>query len=425
MQVSVESSEGLERKIKVVIPAEEYKNTYYKVVRKIGKTNRIPGFRKGKVPDDVVIKQFGYQVKDESVNELISKSMYQALNEAKIENLADSMPLIENIEDTGISNDFAYTFSVEVYPVVDLSEGVDTVEFKKVVGQITDEDINKMIDTLCRQQGSWEASEAEIAKENLVRIDFEGFKDGQSIEKTKAQNYPIIVGSNRMIPGFEDQLLGHKVNDEFEFNITFPADYHAADLAGQEVLFKVKVNEVMLRKPAELNDELVKSFGVEGSVDAFRADVKKNMERELNQVVFRENSDEVISKLIAKYGNIELPSREVENMFNNIKKNQKDADEAKLKESCANMIKQKIIIGAVCRKYNITPSEERVNAFIDSIASAYDQADEFKKALAKNPEQLNNIRNRAMFEQIVDEVLAKGKVTEENKSFYELVNHNF
>ncbi|SFP54783.1 trigger factor [Ruminobacter amylophilus] len=425
MQVSVESSEGLERKIKVVIPAEEYKNTYYKVVRKIGKTNRIPGFRKGKVPDDVVIKQFGYQVKDESVNELISKSMYQALNEAKIENLADSMPLIENIEDTGISNDFAYTFSVEVYPVVDLSEGVDTVEFKKVVGQITDEDINKMIDTLCRQQGSWEASEAEIAKENLVRIDFEGFKDGQSIEKTKAQNYPIIVGSNRMIPGFEDQLLGHKVNDEFEFNITFPADYHAADLAGQEVLFKVKVNEVMLRKPAELNDELVKSFGVEGGVDAFRADVKKNMERELNQVVFRENSDEVISKLIAKYGNIELPSREVENMFNNIKKNQKDADEAKLKESCANMIKQKIIIGAVCRKYNITPSEERVNAFIDSIASAYDQADEFKKALAKNPEQLNNIRNRAMFEQIVDEVLAKGKVTEENKSFYELVNHNF
>ena len=425
MQVSVESSEGLERKIKVVIPAEEYKNTYYKVVRKIGKTNRIPGFRKGKVPDDVVIKQFGYQVKDESVNELISKSMYQALNEAKIENLADSMPLIENIEDTGISNDFAYTFSVEVYPVVDLSEGVDTVEFKKVVGQITDEDINKMIDTLCRQQGSWEASEAEIAKENLVRIDFEGFKDGQSIEKTKAQNYPIIVGSNRMIPGFEDQLLGHKVNDEFEFNITFPADYHAADLAGQEVLFKVKVNEVMLRKPAELNDELVKSFGVEGGVDAFRADVKKNMERELNQVVFRENSDEVISKLIAKYGNIELPSREVENMFNNIKKNQKDADEAKLKESCANMIKQKIIIGAVCRKYNITPSEERVNAFIDSIASAYDQADEFKKALANNPEQLNNIRNRAMFEQIVDEVLAKGKVTEENKSFYELVNHNF
>lgn len=425
MQVSVESSEGLERKIKVVIPAEEYKNTYYKVVRKIGKTNRIPGFRKGKVPDDVVIKQFGYQVKDESVNELISKSMYQALNEAKIENLADSMPLIENIEDTGISNDFAYTFSVEVYPVVDLSEGVDTVEFKKVVGQITDEDINKMIDTLCRQQGSWEASEAEIAKENLVRIDFEGFKDGQSIEKTKAQNYPIIVGSNRMIPGFEDQLLGHKVNDEFEFNITFPADYHAADLAGQEVLFKVKVNEVMLRKPAELNDELVKSFGVEGGVDAFRADVKKNMERELNQVVFRENSDEVISKLIAKYGNIELPSREVENMFNNIKKNQKDADEAKLKESCANMIRQKIIIGAVCRKYNITPSEERVNAFIDSIASAYDQADEFKKALAKNPEQLNNIRNRAMFEQIVDEVLAKGKVTEENKSFYELVNHNF
>ncbi|WP_405349362.1 trigger factor [Ruminobacter amylophilus] len=425
MQVSVESSEGLERKIKVVIPAEEYKNTYYKVVRKIGKTNRIPGFRKGKVPDDVVIKQFGYQVKDESVNELISKSMYQALNEAKIENLADSMPLIENIEDTGISNDFAYTFSVEVYPVVDLSEGVDTVEFKKVVGQITDEDINKMIDTLCRQQGSWEASEAEIAKENLVRIDFEGFKDGQSIEKTKAQNYPIIVGSNRMIPGFEDQLLGHKVNDEFEFNITFPADYHAADLAGQEVLFKVKVNEVMLRKPAELNDELVKSFGVEGGVDAFRADVKKNMERELNQVVFRENSDEVISKLIAKYGNIELPSREVENMFNNIKKNQQDADEAKLKESCANMIKQKIIIGAVCRKYNITPSEERVNAFIDSIASAYDQADEFKKALAKNPEQLNHIRNRAMFEQIVDEVLAKGKVTEENKSFYELVNHNF
>lgn len=425
MQVSVESSEGLERKIKVVIPAEEYKNTYYKVVRKIGKTNRIPGFRKGKVPDDVVIKQFGYQVKDESVNELISKSMYQALNEAKIENLADSMPLIENIEDTGISNDFAYTFSVEVYPVVDLSEGVDTVEFKKVVGQITDEDINKMIDTLCRQQGSWEASEAEIAKENLVRIDFEGFKDGQSIEKTKAQNYPIIVGSNRMIPGFEDQLLGHKVNDEFEFNITVPTDYHAADLAGQEVLFKVKVNEVMLRKPAELNDELVKSFGVEGGVDAFRADVKKNMERELNQVVFRENSDEVISKLIAKYGNIELPSREVENMFNNIKKNQKDADEAKLKESCANMIKQKIIIGAVCRKYNITPSEDRVNAFIDSIASAYDQADEFKKALAKNPEQLNNIRNRAMFEQIVDEVLAKGKVTEENKSFYELVNHNF
>ena len=342
-----------------------------------------------------------------------------------VQTCALPISLIENIEDTGISNDFAYTFSVEVYPVVDLSEGVDTVEFKKVVGQITDEDINKMIDTLCRQQGSWEASEAEIAKENLVRIDFEGFKDGQSIEKTKAQNYPIIVGSNRMIPGFEDQLLGHKVNDEFEFNITFPADYHAADLAGQEVLFKVKVNEVMLRKPAELNDELVKSFGVEGGVDAFRADVKKNMERELNQVVFRENSDEVISKLIAKYGNIELPSREVENMFNNIKKNQQDADEAKLKESCANMIKQKIIIGAVCRKYNITPSEERVNAFIDSIASAYDQADEFKKALAKNPEQLNHIRNRAMFEQIVDEVLAKGKVTEENKSFYELVNHNF
>ena len=425
MQVSVESSEGLNRKIKVVIPAEEYKKTYYAVVRKIGKTSRIPGFRKGKVPDDVVIKQFGYQIKDESVNDIISKSMYQALNEAKIENIADSMPLIESIEDTGISNDFAYTFSVEVYPEVDFSEGVESVEFKKVVGNITEADIDKMIDTLCRQQGSWEASEAEIAKENLVRINFEGFKDGQAIDKTKADNYPIIIGSSRMIPGFEDQLIGHKVNDEFEFNITFPADYHAEDLAGVEVLFKVKVNEVMIRKPAELNDELVKSFGVDGGVDAFRADVKKNMERELNQVVFRENSDEVIGKLVAKYGNFELPSREVENLFNNVKKDQKNADEAKLKASCENMIKQKIVVGAVCRKYGITLDEARVNAFIDSIAPAYDQADEFKKALAKNPEQLQNIRNRAMFEQIVDEVLAKGKVTEETKSFYELVNHNF
>lgn len=432
MQVTVEASEGLKRRIRVVIPAEEYKKTYYAAIRKIGRTNRIPGFRKGRVPDDIILSRFGYQVREDYTNELIGRTMYRAAAEAGIESVTESAPLVENIGDNGISEDFSYTFSVEVYPEVDLGEGLETVKFSRVRGEISEADVDRMIETLRRQQGVWEDAAGPIAKGHLVTLDLQGLKDGAEVKSATAKNFRMIVGANHMIPGFEDNILGHGAGDEFEFTVTFPADYHNAELAGAPVLFKVKVGAVSERKPAEFNEEFIRSFGVSGDAAAFRADVRKNMERELSQVVFRRNCDEVMDKLIARYGSFDLPERELANMVSAAGRDRQkngapvsEAEEKMIKASCEKALRQRIIVTAICKKYGIVPDESRVNAYIDTIAAAYDRADEFKKAVAKDAGQYQSIRNRAVSEQIVDAVLEKGDTTAETKTFYELVHPEF
>lgn len=434
MQVSVESTEGLTRSIKVVVPAEEYSKAYLGVVRKYCKDKRVPGFRKGKVPVDIIEKNYYAQILDDVVNFVISNSMPKAIKDANVSNLSEALPVIEKVENGGKPSDadFIYQFSVEVYPEVDMAEGVDTIEFKKVNGEISEADIDKMIETLCLQQGVWEKADKAAEKNDLVRLHLENLSGDENLTKYFSENQALVVGNHYYIPGLEDSVVGHKVDDEYEFTSNFAADCPVSDLAGKSINFKVKVTEIQARKPAELNEELLKSFGVNGSIEDFRADVKKNMEREISSVMYRMNSNEVLSKLVEKYGNFsDLPEREIAQHIASMKKedNQapnidQEAAEKLYRETAVNFVKRRLVVDAVCKKYDIKFDEERVSKLIDSIASAYDQSEEFKKAIMKDRAKLQNIRNRALVEEIVDVVLKNGKVNEEKKGFYDLVTPN-
>lgn len=432
MQVSIEASEGLNRKLKVTIPAADYKKNEQSVIRSFSNNRRVPGFRKGKVPTNVLLKEYGFEMKQQVINGMIQNTLQLALIQSDIKNVAASTPVVGDITDTGSDNDFSYVVEVEVNPEVDFSTDLSAVEFKKVVCSIGDEDLNNMIETLRKQQGKWtEAAEGSEAQDgNLVNIDFEGFKDGVAFENGKASNYGVVLGDKRMIPGFEDQIKGHKVNDEFEINVTFPAEYQAKELAGQPVVFKAKLLKISTLQLPEVNEDFIKVLGVKGSIDDFRAEVRKNMERQLQFSLEKLNQKEVFDKLMAQYGaNLELPARLVAENIQYIKENaaqrKQTVTDEQAKSAAESRIKSAVIFDAITKKLDVKFDESRVDAFIDSLASAYEDAEEYKKAIKSNANQLNNIRQNIFTEQVTEAVLAAGKTSEENKPFSEVVNNPY
>ena len=277
MQVSVETTQGLERRLTITVPAESIDSQVKSRLQQLAKTQRINGFRPGKVPASVIKKRYGQAVRQEIAGEAMQRNFYEAIVQEKI--TPAGMPNFEMKTDVD-GQDLEFVAAFEVYPEVEVKD-VEKIEVEKPVVEITDADLDTMMETLRKQHATWKEVKRKSKKDDRVTVDFIGTIDGEEFEGGKAENFELEMGKDRMIPGFEKPIVGAKAGEEVVADVTFPEDYHAEALKGKAAQFKITVNKVEGLSLPKVDEEFAKLFGVDnGDVEAHNAEVRKNMQRD-------------------------------------------------------------------------------------------------------------------------------------------------
>ncbi|MFL0802373.1 MAG: trigger factor [Agarilytica sp.] len=429
MQVSIETTSGLERKLTVGVPADVVDKEVNKRLNEAAKTVRINGFRKGKVPIKVVKRQFGAGVRQEVVGDTINRTFYEALQKESIR--PAGQPAIEPKQmEEGKDLEFVATF--EVYPEIERVdfEGIAVTQYD---ADITDKDIDKMIDNLQKGQAEWVDTKAQIKKDFKVNINFAGTKDGESFEGGSAENHELTIGSGSMIPGFEDGIVGMKPGEEKDVDVTFPDDYQVEDLRGAKAVFKITVNSSQKQKLPALDDAFFEKFGVtEGGEEKFREDVKGNMGREKEKVLKNKTKQQVMDGLIEK-NPIDIPSAliagEIDALRNQTIQQYGGAvanldmkallpddmfrDQAKQRTALG------LLVSEIVVKEKIEADKDKVRALVEEAASTYADPEEVINYYYSNDEMLKNVEAAALEEQVVDTILAKAELTEVKVSYDE------
>jgi trigger factor len=433
MQVTVENTSDLERKMRVTIPSDEIEVQVTEKIKQTAKQVRLKGFRPGKVPLKEVKRRFGAGIRQEVSSEVIQSTYGQALQQEDIN--PAGMPKIEDVK-IEEGQDLEYTAIFEVFPEVEVA-GFEGIEVEKLSSQVEDEDLDKMIQTLREQRTEFSEVERTAAEKDKVNIDFEGFMDDEAFEGGKAEGADIVLGSGQMIPGFEDGLIGLSAGEEKDLEVTFPENYQAENLAGKVAVFKIKVNSVSEPVLPELDDEFFTLFDVkEGGLEAFREEVKSNMQRELDASIKAKVKNQVMDGLDAT-NEIELPKALVDEEVNRMRQEAvqqfgggqgaPQIDPSVLpaemfSDQAEKRVKLALIVNAIVEKNELTPDEDKVRETIETMASSYEDPEQVINFYYSNEQQLSQIRNVVLEEQIVDLVLDSAKVSEKTVSYDEAVS---
>jgi trigger factor len=429
MQVTVETTAGLERKMRVVIPSERVEVQVTEKIKQTAKQAKINGFRPGKVPLREVKRRFGAGIRQEVSSEMIQSTYGEALQKEDIS--PAGMPKIEevNIEE---GKDLEYTAVFEVFPEIEVS-GLESIEVERLSSSIEDADLEKMIGTLREQRLVYAETDRAAAEKDQVNLDFEGFLEDEPFEGGKAEGTDLVLGSGSMIPGFEDGLTGLKADEEKDLKLTFPENYQAENLAGQEVLFKIKVNKVSEPELPELNDEFFEQFDVkEGGIEAFRKEVTNNMKRELDSAIKAKVKDQVMDGL-SDNNEVDLPQSLIDQEVNRMRQEAVQQfgggaqfDPSMLpaemfSEQAQKRVKIGLIVSAIVDKNSLEADAETVRETIEEMASTYQDPEEVINYYYSNEQQLSQIQNMVLEGQIVDFVLDSAKVTDKTVSYDEAV----
>lgn len=431
MQVSVETTQGLERRLTITVPAESVDNAVKSRLQQLAKTQRINGFRPGKVPVSVIKKRYGQAVRQEVAGDVMQQNFYQAIIQEKIN--PAGMPSFELTKDQD-GEDFEFVAKFEVYPEVEV-KGVDEIEIEKTVVEITDADLDSMLETLQRQHGEWKEVKRKSRKDDRIVIDFVGTIDGEEFDGGKAEDFTLELGKERMIPGFEKPLVGAKKDDEVIVDVTFPEDYHAETLKGKAAQFKVNVKKVEGLTLPEVDEEFAKLFGIEdGSVEALKAEVRKNMERELSQTLKTQLKESVIAKLVEK-NEIDLPAALVDQEVNALRQQAKqrfsqqggganlpDLPAELFKDNATRRVTIGLLLGEIIKQNDLKVDQQKVDSLIETMASAYEDPQEVVDYYKNNQELMQQMQNVALEEQAIEWVVSQAKVTEVSKPFDEVMN---
>ncbi|MHC5175806.1 trigger factor [Serratia rhizosphaerae] len=429
MQVSVETTQGLGRRLSITVPADVIAQAVKKELINAAKSVRIDGFRKGKVPMNIVEQRYGASVRQDVLGDLMQRNFVDAIIKEKI-NPAGAPNYVPGEYKEG--EDFSYTVEFEVYPEVEL-KGLENIEVEKPVVEVNDADVDTMLDTLRKQQATWKDTDRAVEAEDRVTVDFSGSIDGEEFEGGKAADFVLAMGQGRMIPGFEEGLVGHKVGEEFTIDVNFPEDYHAENLKGKAAKFAIVLKKVEERELPELTEEFIQRFGVaDGSVGGLRAEVRKNMERELKGAVRNRVKTQVIDGLVNANdidvpaalidGEIDVLRRQAAQRFGGNEQQALELPRELFEEQAKRRVVVGLLLGEVISTNELKADEDRVKALIDEMASAYEDPSEVIEFYSKNKELMNNMRNVALEEQAVETLLSNAKVTEKATTFSELMN---
>lgn len=427
MQVSVENTSALERRMTIGVPAERIETEVNKRLQQTARRAKVPGFRPGKVPMSVIRQRYEASARQEALGDLIQETFYEAVVEQKL-NPAGAPAVEPKVFEKG--KDLEYVATFEVFPEFEV-KGLDGIEIERQDASVEDADIDKMLDVLRKQGTRYEAVDRAAANDDQVTIDFVGTQDGEAFAGGSAEGTKLVLGSGRMIPGFEDGLVGAKAGDERVLDLTFPEDYQNLDLAGKAAQFKVTVKEVAAPELPELNEAFFKQFGVEETtVEGFRAEVRKNMERELRQALKTKVKNQVMDGLLAA-NQVDVPAALISNEVDrlrvqavqqfggNIQPEQLPAE--LFSEQAKRRVLLGLIIAEMVKQFELKPDDARVRELIEEMAAAYQEPEQVVKWYYQNEQQLNEVRSVVLEEQVVDTVLKQAKVTDKQVSYEDAV----
>ena len=424
MRVELSGSEGLERKLSIAVPAAEVDAGVARRLRETADNIKLNGFRKGKVPLSIVRKRYGPGVRREVVGELMQKSYLEALAREKLR--PAGQPKLELTEaDEGEDLRFAAVF--EVIPEIELPD-FSRIKLESLTAEVGDEDIDDMIETLRKQRRTWESVERAAAAGDLVSIDYIGRVDGEEFEGGTARNQGVLIGSQRMIPGFEESIKDREPGDEFTCQLKFPDEYPQRDLAGKDVEFVIRLNRVDEARLPEVDEEFYRAFGVEeGGRAAFRAEIARNMARELKSVR-RNKLKGKITEAVAKRVKSALPEAMLDEEIERLRAQAAQsmgvaADQAPelpenlLRDQARRRVVMGLVFGEIVNSREMKVDAARVRETIEELASTYDSPEEVARWYYGNAEQLSAIEANVLEDQVFDYIYEQAKVTEKTVSY--------
>ncbi len=433
MQVSIESLDGLERKMTVQIPSEQVAAAVEKKLRDLSKTVRIDGFRPGKVPLKVVQQKYGPHVRQEVIGDVIESSYREALIQENVR--PAGMPSIDSVSSED-SEDVSYTATFEVYPELEVLN-LSAIEVDKPVVEITDADFDAMLQNLREQRKQWSETKGAAKKGYQVMVDFEGRIDGELFEGGAGKDMPVEIGAGQMLQEFENGLEGIKAGEERIVEVNFPEDYHGQDVAGKKAEFTLKATQVSKPELPEIDEDFAKGFGIEdGDVEKLRSDVRANMEKEKNDRLKAHLKNTVLNGLL-EHNEIIAPAALVAEEINSLRaqaaqrmnRDMKEVDESSFpdelfREEATRRVQLGLLVGEVIKKEKVELDQALVESTIEEMAVSYEQPDQVRDYYRQNRQARASVESMVLEDQVVAHILEQAKVTEKSVGFEDLMNGN-
>ncbi len=426
MQVSVETTGDLERRMRVQVAAEEVDREVETRLRSYGKSAKIKGFRPGKVPMKVIRKQYGAQVRAEVLNDVMRSSFARAVSQEQLRPAGG--PQIQP-ETTEPGHDLAYTATFEVYPEIELV-GLDSLGVEQLVSEVTDEDIDRVLENLREQRAEWRTVERAAADGDRVTVDFRGTLDGEPVEGTTGEEHSFVLGAGHMLDDFEQGLAGASAGEERNFPVSFPEDYRAEALAGKTLQFETTVREVAEKVLPEIDDEFCAAYGiVEGGVARLRDDVRENMTREMQ----RKSRSDVKNRLLEALANanpVQVPQAlvhdEIHRLLDDMRQRHGLGDaQLPSHEALEPQAKRRVTLGLLVNEVivsqGLTADPQRVESRLQELAAEYPEPEQIARASRANPDIMRSIESSVLEEQVVDFLLERANVNERKVPFNELM----
>ena len=428
MQVSVETTEGLGRRMRVEIPEERIKGEVDKRLGDLARSVRIPGFRPGKAPVKVVARRFGRQVRNEVVGGIVQESLIDALSQEQLRPAAT--PRIAPLETAaGVS----YTATFDVLPEISLPQ-FETMEITQPIATVSDEDLDRMLETMRVQRRTWKTVARAATSSDRVVVDLEGFVEGEPLDEARATELPVELDAGRMVDGFEDALVGVQSGDAKSLNLAFPENY-PEHLAGKPVTFDVKVHRVEESETPDIDEAFAESFGIgDGRLDTLRGEVRANMERELAEGLRRTMKQRVMEALLAET-EVELPEsmvrdevvramhrRREELARSGIDPQQVELDPDTFEEPVRRRIALDLLIAEIVKEHRIELDHSLVRARVETIASTYQDPAKILEWYYADRERLSGIESLVFEDQVVAWIQERARVTGEATTFDRILN---
>ena len=429
MRVSIETTSGLERRLTVGVPSDRVDGAVEKKLRDAARNVRLPGFRPGKVPMKVMQQRFGAGVRQEVIGEVISQSFQEAVISENLRPAGQPRIEAKNFE---AGKDVEYTATFEIFPSLEIKE-VAGFTVEKPVAEVTDADVDDIIEIFRKQRGELKEVDQAAESGDTVVVDFAGTRDGEAFEGGTAEDQTLELGQGKMIPGFEEGIIGMKAGEEKTIDVTFPEDYGNEELQGAAAQFKITCKAVKQLELAPLDDELFQSYGVEeGGESVFRDEVKKNMERELRNAVQTHTKNQVMDAILAVHADIDVPgsliAQEVDGMrgqmfqqFGGQPSPEMDLKsflpDDMFKEQAERRVRLGLLLGEMIGKMELRADPAKVKELIEDIASTYQDPQEVINWYYSENEQLAQIESRVLEDQVVEKILETAVIKEKTSSY--------
>jgi len=425
MQVSVENIGTLERKLTVKFPAERFETQVTARITEMGRTVRLKGFRPGKVPTTVIKQRFGDQVRGEVLSDLIGSTLREAVEQEKLQPIAN--PAI-NTTGRPENGEIAYTATFEImpeFPVIDVAD----LEIHRPVAAVTDADIDKMLETLRQQRRSFDEVARGSAEGDFVMFEYSAEAGDYRFPAEGLERAGSVLGSGNLFKALDDALVGHKADDSFDTEITFPEDFRNEELAGKTAKVGFKIIKVQEPKLPEIDGEFAKLFGIEdGDLETFRKEVRANLERELKAALMARLKSEVAEKLANIHGELEVPRLMVQSEAQNLAAGNVPRGEQpppQLIEAALPVAHKRVVagllMGEIARKQSLVIDRKRVAEQLAAIASTYEEPEKVIELYNSDPQLMSGLQNRVMEDQVAEWVAEHAKTTQQDLSFDEVM----